>query len=157
MAALDKRTGETVWATEPRSKMLRMVQEGKRWQVKELYTTRLDPSHYATVLVGGMIWGGWYRGRTGWLGIDPAAGQIRIRSKDLRCGPVLYADGRLYCQGEDGEVALVEASEEGFEIRGRFRVIEKRKRDVWAHPVIHRRRLYLRYHDTLRCYDIAAR
>jgi hypothetical protein len=29
-----------------------------------------------------------------------------------------------------------------------------KKHDVWAHPVILDGRLYLRYHDTLWCYDV---
>jgi len=34
--------------------------------------------------------------------------------------------------------------------------VEANRRDAWAHPVILDGRLYLRYHDTLYCYNIRA-
>ena len=40
---------------------------------------------------------------------------------------------------------------------GRFRLVPGNKRDMWAHPVIHQGRLYVRYHDTLWCFDIRAK
>jgi len=39
-------------------------------------------------------------------------------------------------------------------VAGRFRLVPDRKDDCWAHPVICDGRLYLRYHDTLWCYDV---
>jgi hypothetical protein len=39
-----------------------------------------------------------------------------------------------------------------FETVGSFQFADGK--DVWAHPVICNGRLYLRYHDTLSCYDI---
>jgi hypothetical protein len=48
---------------------------------------------------------------------------------------------------------LLEPGPAKFETRGRFRLAEA-KNDAWAHPVIHESRLYLRYHDSLFCYDI---
>ena len=32
--------------------------------------------------------------------------------------------------------------------------VAEKVRDVWTHPVLHDGRLYLRYHDTLFCYDV---
>ena len=69
---------------------------------------------------------------------------------------MVYADNRLYVLSEEGEMALLETTESAFEFRGRFRLIPERKTDVWTHPVILNGRLYLRYHDTLSCYDILA-
>ncbi len=39
----------------------------------------------------------------------------------------------------------------------RFQLVTDRVTDAWAHPVLLDGRLYLRYHDTLYCYDVAAR
>jgi hypothetical protein len=57
---------------------------------------------------------------------------------------------------EDGEMALIDPTTEGFETKGKFRLVQGRKSDVWTHPVIHAGRLYLRYHGDLWCYDIGA-
>jgi len=70
---------------------------------------------------------------------------------------VIYADGRLYCLSERGEMALVKPVAEGFEFVSRFPLIRERKVDVWAQPVLCDGRLYLRYHDTLYCFDIRAK
>jgi hypothetical protein len=72
-----------------------------------------------------------------------------------------WADGLLYLHGENGEVALVEASAEAYRERGRFtppngpehaNAMEK----AWVYPVIADGRLYIRDLDRLWCYDIRA-
>lgn len=67
---------------------------------------------------------------------------------------MVWADGRLYCQVQDGTVALLKPQPAGFEIAGRFQLVDARHGDAWAHPVLLDGRLYLRYHDTLWCYDV---
>jgi hypothetical protein len=43
-------------------------------------------------------------------------------------------------------------------LAGRFRIDpNERLGDAWAHPVLCDGRLYIRYHDTLWCYDVRAR
>ena len=54
-----------------------------------------------------------------------------------------------------GLVALVEATPEAFRLKGTF-TPEEGKGPAWAHPVIHRGRLYLRHGDLLVCYDLRA-
>ncbi|MFZ2146125.1 MAG: hypothetical protein WAV28_02800 [Sedimentisphaerales bacterium] len=54
-------------------------------------------------------------------------------------------------------MALLKPGNEGLDIVGRFRLLTERVRDAWAHPVVHDGRLYLRYHDTLWCYDVKKR
>jgi hypothetical protein len=70
-------------------------------------------------------------------------------------GAALFADHRLYALSEDGMMWLLEPTTTEFAIRGQFRVA-RAENDAWAHPVIHKGRLYLRYHDTLHCYEIGA-
>ena len=41
----------------------------------------------------------------------------------------------------------------GLETVGRMEVV-RGKKDVWSHPVICDGRLYVRYHETLHCYDV---
>jgi len=85
------------------------------------------------------------------------------QSQKLEKGSVIYADGNLYCYGENrGTVALVAASPDGWQEKGRFEIPEKskfprRSGKIWAHPVIADGKLYLRDHELLFCYDIAAK
>ena len=65
-------------------------------------------------------------------------------------GATIAADGKLYCLTCDGKMLLTNFS---LKTLSEFRFIQE-KRDVWGHPVICNGRLYLRYHNTLYCYDI---
>jgi outer membrane protein assembly factor BamB len=67
---------------------------------------------------------------------------------------MVWAAGRLYCQVQDGTVALLKLHPAGFEVAGRFQLADARSGDAWAHPVLLDGRLYLRYHETLWCYDV---
>ncbi|MCU0728266.1 MAG: hypothetical protein MUE73_21175, partial [Planctomycetes bacterium] len=48
----------------------------------------------------------------------------------------------------------VEPTARAAKIVGRFRLAKPRQNDAWTHPVVCRGRLYLRYHDELRAYDV---
>jgi len=109
------------------------------------------------VLVDGFLYGAGYRKNDGWFCVDAKTGKVRYEKRDLHSGSVLCADGRLYCLSERGEMALLKPAPGGFETRGRFVLVPGRKRDVWPHPVIHNKRLYLRYHENLYCYDVRAK
>ena len=91
-------------------------------------------------------------------------------------GSLCYADGRLYVHGENlpGEVALVEATPEGYREKGRFtpadgptnrisplaeKAFSEKKGKVgsgktWAYPIIANGRLYIRDWNCLWCYDV---
>ena len=68
---------------------------------------------------------------------------------------VIYADGHLYMKYANGVMALVEASTEGYRLKGKFRIPEAAN-DSWSHPVIANGKLYLREKDSLFVYDIRA-
>ncbi|MEA3225618.1 MAG: PQQ-binding-like beta-propeller repeat protein, partial [Planctomycetota bacterium] len=120
------------------------------------WTCELDTVTGSGVLVDGTFFSAGYRKSKWWFGLDWQTGQTKYEFKDLTTGAAIHADGRLYCLDERGNVALLDP--DGLEIMGRFRLpVEKIRRDAWAHPVLHDGRLYLRYHDTLWCYDVKER
>jgi outer membrane protein assembly factor BamB len=125
--------------------------------VKEHWTTRLDTLQGGVVPWQDKLIGSFYTGRKGWAALSMKSGEVLYDLPGVAKGAVLLADGRLYALCEDGWMLLLEAGEKSFEVRGRFRLVEAGSRDVWAHPVIHDGRLYLRDHETLYCYDVRAR
>ena len=79
--------------------------------------------------------------------------------RSIGAASLCYADGRLYLHGENGEVALVEATPEAYREKGRFKPANPPDRGnskAWAYPVIAGGRLYLRDMGALWCYDIKA-
>jgi hypothetical protein len=81
---------------------------------------------------------------------------VRYELKEVPKGSLLHADGRLYALSEAGEMMLLRPGDGEFEVAGRFEFVGGRVNDVWAHPVVYGKRMYLRYHERLVGYDIAA-
>jgi outer membrane protein assembly factor BamB len=87
-------------------------------------------------------------------------GKIKWHDKCLGAGAICCADGRLYIHGENGQVALVEATPPAYRELGRFTPSDQPKHTrgnwekAWAYPVVANGRLYIRDLGTLWCYDI---
>ena len=149
----------SLFLTGPDGKLaeqVRLTVSGRGAKVTPTWTSELNCMTGGAVFLDGRLYGAGYRKGDGWHCVDPATGKTLYSKRDLNSGAVLYADGLLYCFSERGEVALLKPTAKGFETAGRFTRIAKRIKDAWAHPVIHKARLYLRYHDTLWCHDVAA-
>jgi outer membrane protein assembly factor BamB len=93
------------------------------------------------------------RNAIGWFCLDAETGTIQSKQEKTDSGSSIYADGKVYGLYSNGKMALIEASANDFRVISEFELI-KGKKDVWAHPVICDGRLYLRYADTLYCYDV---
>ncbi len=93
-----------------------------------------------------------------WVCLDWNTGQtVYEQSWQGNKGPVIFANGMLYCYDEDtGHAALVKASREKFEPVGTFQVTRGDGK-FWAHPSIADGRLYLRHGEFLMAYDIEAK
>jgi outer membrane protein assembly factor BamB len=115
------------------------------------------------VLIGKYIYG---TNPKGPVAAEFATGKIQWQNDGLGPGSVLYADGRLYFHGENGDVELVEATPEAYRQRGHFTPPAQPKhasggggtRDehAWSYPVISNGRMYIRDRGSLWCYDVTA-
>ncbi len=89
--------------------------------------------------------------------VEFKTGNPRWDDKCVGPASVCYADGRLYLHGENGDVALVEATPDSYREKGRFTPPDQPERSntkAWAYPVISNGRLYIRDLDRLWCYDL---
>ncbi len=125
--------------------------------LREEWTTKLDTTQGGVVHADGRLYGSYYPRRGGWAALDATNGSVLYEAMEWMKGAALIADGRLYALCEDGWLLLVEPTATKFEERGRFRIATVRDRDAWAHPAIVGGKLYLRYHDTVQCYDLRAK
>ncbi len=64
-----------------------------------------------------------------------------------------YADGNIIFRYQSGPVALVEATPEGYKLKGSF-TPKHASEPCWSHPVVHGGKLYLRDQDKLMCYNL---
>jgi outer membrane protein assembly factor BamB len=133
------------------------LQPGKEGpQPEKAWSTTLDTCTGTVLLVDGLLYGSGYKKHKSWLCLDWKSGEPRYELKSITTSAAVYADERLYCLAEDGQVALVRPMPSKFEIDGLFRLVPQRVHDAWAHPVLLNGRLYLRYHDSLWCYVVHA-
>jgi outer membrane protein assembly factor BamB len=129
---------------------------------EEVYLERGLPNDIGgQVLVGDYLYGTNAEG--GLMAVEFATGKIRWKAEGIGSGSILCADGRLYIHGENGDMALVEATPEGYREIGRFSPPDKPQHTggpmekAWAYPVVANGRLYIRDLGTLWCYSIKAK
>jgi outer membrane protein assembly factor BamB len=142
----------TPYAEEGR--LYRLTTRGESIFAEHVWSSRLDTVTGCAVLLDDTLFAAGYRREKWWFGLDWATGETKCELKDFTTGAAVYADRRLYCFDERGQVGLLNPTADGLEVTGRFQLITARVRDAWAHPVVHDGRLYLRYHDALWCYDV---
>jgi outer membrane protein assembly factor BamB len=131
-------------------------------EVKVRYENKtMKNKHGGVILLDGHIYG--HSNGVGWICQDFETGESAWRDREkLEMGTVTYADGRMYCLGEDtGDVVLVEPSTEGWKEHGRFKLTpqtDQRKPSgkIWTHPVVNDGRLYLRDQNLLFSFDVKA-
>jgi len=158
--------GNKVFVTAGYGAGCSLVEIGPDNEPTELYDEKarklMKNHHGGVVRVGDYLYG--HSDGSGWICMAFDTGAQEWREREiLGKGAIGYADGMLYCVGEDdGQVALVEASPEGWEEHGRFTLepqttIRSDRGKIWVHPVIADGKLYLRDQDKLYCYDVKAK
>jgi outer membrane protein assembly factor BamB len=142
------------------SALLRLIADGDGVKAEEVYFLKsrdLQNHHGGLVLVGDYVYGGHGHNNGSPVCVDLKSGKITWR-KDRGPGSgsaaVVYADGELYFRYQDGLMALIEASPEGYKAKGTFKIPHSDRAPSWAHPVVAGGKLYLREQDRIMCYDL---
>jgi outer membrane protein assembly factor BamB len=154
-------SGDYVYASKARvgGGLARLLATPEGVEAEEIYFKRGLPfSIGGAVLIGEYIYG---TTDTGMVAARLLSGDIAWQAESIGAGSLMFADGRLYVHGENGEVALVEAAPEEYREKGRFTppnqpVRRQQMEKAWAYPVVADGRLYIRDLGTLWCYDIKA-
>ncbi len=138
----------------------KLIRVGPDHQIEVVYDNKIMKNKLGgAVLLDGYIYG--HSDGVGWVCQDFETGEQAWRERDvMEMGSVTFADGRLYCLGEEtGDVALVEPSPEGWKEHGRFKLapqteIRADRGRIWTHPVVCNGMLYLRDQNLVYCYDV---
>jgi len=135
----------------------RVKAEGGAFAAEAVYESRTLPNSIGGfVLIGGDLYGTTPQAL---VCADLATGNVKWQDPCIGAGSVTCADGLLYVHGENGAVALVEASPDGYREKGRFtppNPPERRGTKAWSYPVVANGRLYIRDMESLYCYDVKA-
>jgi outer membrane protein assembly factor BamB len=120
------------------------------------YTRGLPNSVGGAVLLDDVLYG---TTNEGLVAAEFTTGKVKWQAESIGGGSIIYADGHLYLHGENGDVALLEATPKGYREKGRFTPPDQPKHrnameKAWPYPVAANGRLYIRDLDTLWCYKI---
>jgi outer membrane protein assembly factor BamB len=83
--------------------------------------------------------------------MDLRTGKVAWTQQGFAKGSLLVADGHLIVLGEKGQLALVEATPEGYREKASFDVTRRR---CWTVPVLAGGRLYVRHQKEIVCLDL---
>ncbi|MHC4619321.1 MAG: outer membrane protein assembly factor BamB family protein [Planctomycetota bacterium] len=154
-------TGYTRDDFPDRGMMFELAPDASKYELK--WTERkLDCHHGGLILIDGNVHGtssaiyppaSKEKVKGMWYCLELATGRIKYDAKLVGKGSVIYAEGLLYCYGENGTLALVRPTPAGYEMLSSF-PITKGTAEHWAHPAISDRRLYIRHGNALIAYDI---
>ncbi len=132
--------------------LLKLSRDGAGVRADEVYFSRDMRNHYSSsVLVGEYLYG--FSSRI-FTAMNFMTGEVGWKDRSVGKGQVIFADGKLFLQGEDGIVGLVTPDPGEYKEISRFEV-GRGKYPTWTLPVIADGRLYIRDQDLLRCYDVS--
>jgi outer membrane protein assembly factor BamB len=136
------------------SVMLKLTKDGNN--VEEVWRTELfDLEHGDVLKIGDNIYGSSWDKKV-FSVVDWKTGAVKDSSELIGPASIISAEGLIYAYSYSGKVYLVKPTENSFEILSSFNAPGKKK-DHIAHPVIHDKKLYIRYANKLLVYSIAAK
>jgi outer membrane protein assembly factor BamB len=90
--------------------------------------------------------------------IELTSGEVVWQNRAIGAASICVAEGHLYLHGENGEVALVEATSEGYREKGRFTppgAPDRGSSKAWAYPVVADGKLFIFDTGALWCFDVS--
>jgi outer membrane protein assembly factor BamB len=179
LVGVDAKTGKLLWRSETTAKtpaniptpishdnyvysaasmsgagLVKLNDNQGKFTAEEIYfDNKLPTAIGGAVLLGDYLYG------TGTLlmCVDFKTGKIKWKNRSVAPASVQYADGNLYLHGENGDVALVEASSDGYHEKGHFTppgMPEHGTAKAWAYPVVANGKLFIRDMNVLWCYEV---
>lgn len=142
------------------SALLHLVKDGDGIKAEEKYfldAKTLQNHHGGLVLIGDHIYGGHGHNNGFPICVEMLSGKIvwrKDRGPGTGSAAVVAADGQLYFRYQNGKMALISATPEGYHLNGEFQIPNVHS-PSWAHPVVAGGKLYLREQDDLLVYNVS--
>lgn len=92
--------------------------------------------------------------RKQWMGMDINSGKTLFNTREIKSGSFILADNKFYMFSDVGEVALSVPSKTEFKIVSKFQIPIGNVTLAFAHPVIYKGILYIRYNNNMWLYKI---
>ncbi len=132
--------------------MLGLNKDGSK-ATKVWSNKNLDSKIGGAVLVDGFLYGSGDSANRAWQCVNWETGEIKYSTKEVGKGGIIYADGLMYWYSDRGELALVKATPDGFDVVSEIKVALGTAQH-WAHPVLNDGRLFVRHGNTIIAYNV---
>ena len=130
--------------------VLRIVGTGDDMRVEEVWRSHTMINGFSTtVLHDGYIYG---FSNTIFKCVNADTGEEKWKTRGFGQGSVIYADNHLIVFGEQGNLALVEATPEAYREAAQAQVLSGL---CWTAPTLSNGKLYLRNHQEIVCLDLS--
>lgn len=152
--------GNEVYVTAGYGAGCKKITIGADNSVTTVFENKVMKNHHGGVILVGEHLYGHSSEPNSWVCQNFNTGEEVWAYRDVKKGPLAYADGMLFCQEEDsGMIVLAEASPKGWKEHGSFKLdpqskIRSSSGRIWTHPVILNGKLYLRDQDLIYCFDV---
>jgi outer membrane protein assembly factor BamB len=138
--------------------LIALAVSGNSVDVHEIYFNKKLPNAIGgAVEINGFLYG---TTKGGLQCVEFTTGKVKWQNHAVGAGSILFADGRLYLHGENGEVALIDCASNTYHELGRFSPPQppaNRKGAAWAYPVIANGSLYIYDYGTLWSYSVTSK
>jgi outer membrane protein assembly factor BamB len=132
--------------------VVKVEASGGALQARKVYENLEMCTHFSTCVRQGDYLYGFHEKQLRCL--ELRTGKVRWKQRGFDKGSLLIADGKLIILGEEGKLALAEATPEGYRERSSFQLFESRS---WTVPVLAGGRLYVRDESQVVCLDLRKR
>jgi outer membrane protein assembly factor BamB len=142
--------------------LLKLEKKGSSINAREVYflpASTLQNHHGGMVLIDDHVYCGHGHNNGFPVCVELKTGKVawnKGRGPGSGSAAVVAADGHLYFRYENGVMALIEATPDGYNEKGTFKIPDCRD-PSWPHPVVVDGKLYLREQDALLCYSLKAK
>ncbi|MSU77443.1 MAG: hypothetical protein EXS16_05020 [Gemmataceae bacterium] len=134
--------------------VLKIEKAGDTWKPALVYAHRRMRNHFSTsVRRGDFLYG---FDDTNLTCMNFRTGEILWKERGFDKGSVLLVANQLIIYGENGILALADATPKEYTEKSRF-TFTKNGRSCWSVPVLANGKLYVRDHERLVCFDVAAK
>jgi outer membrane protein assembly factor BamB len=156
-AEVGGRTADYVFITSGYAKgcaLLKLLPDGKGGcAARAVYTSNHLCGHFASPVRSGPYVYGFNESELTCM--DLRTGDVKwTKPREFNKGSLLRVNDSLLVLGENGKLALVEATPEEYREKASFRPFRQKS---WTMPVLAGGRVYLRDEDKIACYDVEAR
>lgn len=123
--------------------------------IEQIYDAkRIDNKNHGLILRDGYLYSSTERRQL--VCLDIATGAVLWKHERINGGKVAlaFADGLLFCRGENGEITLVEDNPKEYVEKGTFMQPERTDCNAWTYPLIIEGKMYIRDQQKLFCYSL---